>query len=85
MFAINPLAFMLIFLYNEYVNERTTMNATKPITRVTPEGYIVEVADNNVIGFKCMGCSTTHIADESASVDELVEMIGQAQDTHKYC
>lgn len=61
------------------------MQTTKQVTRVTPEGFIVEVATNGVIGFKCQGCSTAHIAEDNLTQEQFVDYIFNCQETHKSC
>lgn len=63
------------------------MNATvhKPVTRVTPEGFIVDIATNGVIGYKCLGCSTVHVPTEELSYDEFVDFIFHARESHQFC
>lgn len=62
-------------------------HTTQKITKVTPEGYIVKIKGNYVIGYKCNACSTAHVADETtySDIDLLVQYIEQCQMTHRFC
>jgi hypothetical protein len=62
-------------------------HTTKPITRVTSEGFIVKIKENAVIGYKCTACSTVHVTDETtySNIDLLCQYIEHCQMTHRFC
>lgn len=58
----------------------------KPVTVLTLEGYIVDVATNKVIGYKCLACSTASVYRELAdNLDLMADAISHDIELHRGC
>lgn len=63
----------------------TLLTTPKKVNYVTDEGFIVDIATDSVIGFKCQMCSTAHVLLEADYNNDPASIILMWKETHESC